>query len=115
MKKSKELIELEKIAGNKASEKRELLEIFIKQTSEQLIQMNACLAKKDWKELKRIAHSMKSTFLHIKMERAIALTEIIRTTAGVNIKTTKEQVNELMILCTQLLGEFSRELETEFP
>ena len=114
MRKSKELIELEKLAGGLKLEKKKLLEIFIKQTTEQVALINSCLTKKDWKELKRITHSMKSTFLHIKMERAIALTEIIRTTAGVNIKTTKEQVNELMILCTQLLGEFSRELETEF-
>jgi HPt (histidine-containing phosphotransfer) domain-containing protein len=114
MKKSKELIELEKIAGNKASEKRKLLEIFIKQTTKQLSQINSCLVKKDWMELKRIAHSMKSTFLHIKMKRAIELTELIRTTAGENIRVTKEQVNELIIICSPLLEEFSRELKTEF-
>ena len=114
MKKSNELKELEKIAGGLKLEKKKLLEIFIKQTSEQLSQINSSFVKKDWKELKRIAHSMKSTFLHIKMKRSIELTELIRTTAGENVRVTKEQVNELIIICSPLLEEFSRELKTEF-
>ena len=112
--KSNELKELEKIAGGNKQAKKKLLEIFINQTSEQLIQINSCVVKHNWDELKRITHSMKSTFLYVKMERSIELTELLRTTAGANIKTTKEQVDELIILGSQLLREFSFELENEF-
>lgn len=112
--KSNELKELEKIAGGIDVEKKKLLEIFVNQTSKQLAQINNCLVKKDWKELKRLTHSMKSSFLHLKMNRAIELTEIIRTTAGKNTKATAQHVNELTILCSQLLGEFDLELKKEF-
>ncbi len=114
MKKSNELKELEKLAGGLDIEKKKLLEIFIRQVSTQIEQMNSCLQSNDWKELKRIAHSMKSAFLHIKMKRPIELTELIRTTAGLNAKTTKQQINELEEICSHLINEFAHELKTEF-
>ncbi len=114
MQKSNELKELEKIARGEQSVKKELLEIFIRQVSMKIEQMNSCLQNKDWKELESLAHSMKSVFLHIKMIRPIELTELLRTTAGIDIKTTTQQLNELATISSLLIDEFSRELKTAF-
>ena len=114
LRKSNELIEIEKIAQGNEDARKKLLELFVKQTTRQLRQMKSFLEQRNWVDLKKTAHSMKSTFVHVKATTHFELVENIMATAGKKISTTTEQVNKLEMICLQLIGEFTVEYEKEF-
>jgi HPt (histidine-containing phosphotransfer) domain-containing protein len=111
MQKSRELQIIEKyMQGNKQSTKK-LIEIFIRQTSQEIKDLQTCLVNKDWREIKEIAHKMKSAFLYLDMPRPIELTEYLRKKAGTNITASIEHINELSEICLQLINSFKKELK----
>jgi HPt (histidine-containing phosphotransfer) domain-containing protein len=94
-------------AGDKQFE-RELIDIIIRQTSEQLLKIEGCLNNTYWVEIKTHIHKLHSTFLLLKIPRAIELAESVRKTSGVNTETTKKEVNELVIICNQIITELKK-------
>lgn len=111
MQKTRELQAIEKIVGNKKKAKKKLLEIFIRQASQQIEQLQTCLPNSDWKEIIRLAHKMKSTFIIADMPEAKALADAIGNTAGINLELTTQQVNALITICSRVITEFKKELK----
>jgi len=105
MKKSNPLQEIEKLAGGDKQTKKELIRIFIHQTSQRVTEMNSYMQSNDWDELKRTAHKMKSSFLYLNMARPIELTDFLMETSGIDIKTTAKHINELSVICLQVISE----------
>jgi HPt (histidine-containing phosphotransfer) domain-containing protein len=99
------LYRLEKFSKGDEHTKNKLIEILIRQLTQQVEQLQKSLSNKDWQEINRLAHKMKSSFLLLKMERPIELTEMLRETAGMNIKITTQQLNELENICLKIISE----------
>ena len=108
MKKNKLLVQIEKITQGNSSETNKLIEILIRQTSEKLALLKSCDQESNWKEIKKIAHFLKSNFIALKMQRAIRLSEYLRREAGDNIGETKNQLKELYVICTQIIEDLGR-------
>ena len=109
MEKSNPIPEIEKIARGNDQTKKELIEIFIRQISKQVKQINDYKEAKDWDELKKIAHTMKSSFLYLRMKRPIELANLLMETSGIEIETTSKQVNELSAICLLVISELKKE------
>jgi HPt (histidine-containing phosphotransfer) domain-containing protein len=97
--------EIERISGGDSQAKKDLIEIFIRQTSELIAQLQVCLLNTDWKEIKKIAHTLKSSFLYIGINQATLLADGIEKKAGTNVEITAQQVQELTTICFQLINE----------
>lgn len=105
MKKNNPLKEIERFAKGEKETKIKLIEILIREVPKNTGQLRENSLNKNWLEVKRFAHKMKSTFILLKMERAIELTELLRTTAGDKVVATKQQVTELENICFELISE----------
>ncbi len=110
MKKSNALKAIEKIANGNSLTKKTILELFISQVTKELLDMDACVLNTDWVGLKKIIHRLHASFLYFNMNEPILLIEKITDTAGQEINTTSEQVNELKEICFNLFNEFKAEL-----
>jgi spore maturation protein CgeB len=111
MKKSNALKAIEKIANGNSQTKRKILELFISQTTKELIDIDTCILTNEWIELKKITHKLHASFLYFNMKEPIRLVEKLTDTAGKEITTTNKQVNELKNICVQLINEFTIELK----
>ncbi len=109
MKKNSVLNEVEKFAKGNKQTKIKYMELFISQTSQEIKDLQACLENKDWSEVKRIVHRMRSSFIFLAMQEAKTLADTIWKTAGINSKTTSQQINKLSKLCLEVISEFENE------
>jgi HPt (histidine-containing phosphotransfer) domain-containing protein len=105
MKKDNPLNEIEKFAKSDKQTKTKLIEILIRELSQNTKHLEKSLSDENWHEVKRFAHKMKSAFLLLKMKRSIELTELLRITAGEDLVVTKQQVTELENICFDLISE----------
>jgi HPt (histidine-containing phosphotransfer) domain-containing protein len=107
MQKSKALQGIEKIAKGNEQTKKELIEIFVRQISLQIEQLQTYLKKNNWEEIKKIAHSIKSSLFYIDLTDGIILAARIEKKAGINVEVTTRQVHELVNKCLRIINEFS--------
>ena len=109
MQKTRELQAIEKIVGKKKQEKKKLLDIFIRQVSKQVEQLQTCIKGNDWKGLKKLVHKMKSTFIIADMPEAKALADIIGNSDSISSELSR-QVNTLIEICARVIADFKNEL-----
>jgi pentatricopeptide repeat protein len=109
MEKSSVLKEVDKFAKGNRQTKLKYIELFISQTSQEIKGLQACLKNKDWSEVKRIVHRMRSSFIFLAMQEAKTLADTIWKTAGINSKTTTQQINKLSKICLEVISEFENE------
>lgn len=111
MKKITSLYEIEKITGSNATTLKELLTVFIKEGSIQIQKLQTYLSDGNLQELKNTAHKIKSSFLLIGLDVYKYLAEEIEREAEKDLKKTKQQVLELIIVYNRALTELKNKLE----
>ncbi len=103
MKKSLLLSEIKKITAGNKKHTEELLAIFVRQTNEQIHNIDYCLHMRDYEGIKQAAHSLRSTFIYFTIPEIIALTiqaeKITEKTFDTHISTIKK----LKQKCSELL------------
>jgi HPt (histidine-containing phosphotransfer) domain-containing protein len=100
--------EIEKISEGDNQFQTRLIEIIIRQTPEQLMKIEESLNSSNWIEIKNHVHKLQSTLVLLNIPRGIKLAELIRKTAGINIKQTNKEIKELVTICDQLIIELQK-------
>jgi len=107
MKKNSLIKKIKVIAAGDKKVEREIIKIISRQTSLLLKQIESSLNKGDWKELKRLAHKIQSTFTILKMQRAKKLSEAIENNSGIKLRITKRDTLELIEICKEMVLELN--------
>ena len=102
---SKEIVE---ISGGDKQFESELINIILRQTPVQLLNIERSLHNANWTELQTHIHKLQSTFVLLNILRGIELAELIRKTAGINKKQTNKDVNEIVTICDQLITSLKK-------
>jgi HPt (histidine-containing phosphotransfer) domain-containing protein len=93
------LNQIDILAKGNIDTKEKLINIFVFQTSNDIIKIKDCLQVENWNELKKVAHKLKSSFVYLKMHRPIELSETLSTKSGLDIETIKKYAKELVKIC----------------
>ncbi|HKC66770.1 MAG TPA: Hpt domain-containing protein [Bacteroidia bacterium] len=97
------LKEFDRVSYGDAEVKEKLIQAFLSQKPDEIRIINNCLQEENWKELRNIAHKLKSSFIYLNMPRPIELTEALRVKAGADVEATKKQAKELVIICNEII------------
>ena len=111
MKNITSLIEIEKITNGNAATLKELLTVFIQESTYQIEKLQNYLSDGNLKELKNTAHKIKSSLLLIGMDAYKPLAEKIEIGAEKDNDKTKQKVEELIRVYSRALAELKIKLE----
>jgi PAS domain S-box-containing protein len=94
---------------------REMIELFLQQTPDMLMDMRQTLNRKDFKELSRIAHTLKPTFTYMDMDKAFVLAESIEASGLADSPDESgltKKFDELEGLCKKYEGKLLKTLKS---
>jgi|GEM_PF-3999393 len=111
-KKNNILTEINTVSHGDKKSIKELIHVFIEQTSEDVLLIYICLETKDWKTLKNLAHKMKSTFICLNQTQVIKYTDFLNYHSGSNVKATTKHATELALFCEKTI-DFLKEKTIE--
>ena len=103
--------ELVKLANGDKEWQNYLMAAFIEQKTTQIKRMQTALWVEDWKEIKDIAHCMKSTFIFLPFPESLELVDKLFHTAGNNAAKTKTEVDALITICINAMQVYNVLLE----
>ena len=103
--------ELDKLTGGDAGVMKELLTIFIRENLLRINTIKACQDSKNWKELKRTAHKIKSSFALIGMMQHRALAEELEQVAGDDRVCTDKLIVKLLKACQEAIDHVQKKLK----
>lgn len=101
---------LESMTGGSPELVREMIDIFITQVPEFIIEMNDCYGKKDWKTLGMIAHKAKSSVAIMGMnELAVQLKEFeLAALSGGKQEMYETYINDFIDKCNHAIEELNQ-------
>jgi len=108
------------LANNDKAFVKEMLQVFIKTTSEDLIKIKSCLSEHDWIQLADYIHKIKSPCKHLDANKLAEKLEQIENYARNNNdgnqteNTLKEMINSTEFQLKELMREVEKYLETNF-
>jgi HPt (histidine-containing phosphotransfer) domain-containing protein len=118
VKKITSLYEIEKITAGNLSALKELLTVFISESTLQIQNLKNYLSEGNLRELKNSAHKIKSSFMLIGLGEYRALAEKVENTkdpfageAGKNSEKINAEVNELITVYTKAIEELKVRLK----
>lgn len=111
MKKLISLTEIEKITAGNTETLKELLSVFITESTLQIQKLQTHLTEGDLRELKNSAHKIKSSFMLIGLEKYRSLAEKIERSEEKNSKNLGAEVMELISIYTQAVEELKIKLK----
>ncbi len=91
---------------------RDLITAFISENSRTRQKLDEEYGKKNWHELQRTAHKLKSSLALVGLEEQRAKAEELESMAGTDLSKTKELVDELSETLRQAIHEMEEKLRT---
>ncbi|HXB39895.1 MAG TPA: Hpt domain-containing protein [Bacteroidia bacterium] len=106
--------EIEKITSGDAPAMKQLLQVFIKETTLNTQKMQEYLNAENWEELKKTTHKLKSSLALVGLADYRTLAEDIEKTAGADIESTQKKTAQLTEACQSVIYQTEKKLK-EFP
>jgi HPt (histidine-containing phosphotransfer) domain-containing protein len=106
-----DLMYLDKMMGGKKNLIKGIIDAFLKQVPEELQSINDAIEKTDYKIIKNVAHTMRST---VSIMGISILTPVLKEmedlgASASDIEKIKELNQKLNLICKQVLEEIERE------
>jgi len=102
--------DIEKLTASDPRVMKELLTVFIRENHIHIKKIEAARQSENWKELKKIAHKVKSSFALVGMMEHRALAEKLEEVAGDEPATTKKLTLKLLKACKEAISLVEKRL-----